>query len=333
MGKNTFLRFLNSFLLVLAVKLGCLLPVYAEKVQIEYKGLELVANLEVVPGESLEKKPIIVISHATLLSSQSTVMRDLQQSLLNNGYNSLAITRSLGLNSRVGPFDCRLEQNHRHEDGVDEMRAWLTWLTQSRVEKIILMGFERGASQAGLYIYSQKLFIERETQKRRKRIRNKKKRKKYKFKPRQMPVSNLILFEPLHLSPESVYEKYLEQYRADLGPQLAQAQKYIEEGKGYTLIKGQTFLTCPQAKVTASSFLNYYLPKKEHSIFFLLSNIKQPTLTFIYAGDRDFRRYEDIVSQQLLSRKGKLSVVTLRDRQTIDTDMIAKRVTEFLARE
>ncbi len=304
----------------------------AEQVQIEYNGLDLLGNVEIAPGKSLEADGVIIIVHETLSHGETPFIIELQQSLLAEGLNSLSITKSLGLNARQGPFNCDIEQNHRHEDGADEIGAWLTWLGSQNVRKINLLGIERGSNQSALHIYSH-ILKQKEYQKLKKK---KKKRKKLKLPIKPINFEfKLMLLSPLDLTPEKSYELYFQKNNVDLGQILARAQQFIDQGNGFELLEGEAFLNCKSAKVTASAFINYTLPEKEHSIRMLLEELKLPTLIILNRANPLYGVYEDVISQQLILGRGQLSLAVLPSQENIDEISVSdltRHIVQFVKR-
>ena len=123
----------------------------AEQVSLDYLGLELSANLEMAAGKSLKGDGVVILVHDTLGHGRMELMAALQDGLRDLGVNSLAITLGLGMDKRRGMFDCAMEQDHRHEDAVDEIANWVQWLKEKGAASITVAGHGRGANQVALY--------------------------------------------------------------------------------------------------------------------------------------------------------------------------------------
>lgn len=284
--------FLFTFL-VLALSLARLS--YAELVTTEYSGLDLLANIEIAQGKSLKNDGAVIIVHGTLSHGQSPFIAAMQNSLKQQGINSLAITLSLGFDQRTGNFNCALEHDHRHEDAIDEIGAWVNWLKQRNASKIYLFGFERGANQAVLYV---KQSVSPKQKGAKKKSQSKAEKKKQ--------IDKLILLSPLIWKPEDNERQYQEKFRTNLSQNLAVAQTMIDEDEGLNLIENIAFLRCSQALVTAKAFVNYYAPNTQHSTLNVISEIKQPSLAMLPANHPEISEYKAIVEQQLLSGQGRL---------------------------
>ncbi len=123
----------------------------AEQVSLDYLGLEISANLEMAAGKSLKSDGAVILVHDTLGHDRMELMAALQDGLRDLGVNSLAITLGLGMDKRHGMFDCAMEQDHRHEDALEEIAAWVQWLKEKGAAIITVAGHGRGANQVALY--------------------------------------------------------------------------------------------------------------------------------------------------------------------------------------
>jgi len=242
------------------VFLLCLLllrPAAAEEVKAEHQGLEVIGNLDIAPGKTLKADGVVLLLHDTLGHHRVELMAALQELLHERGINSLAITLSLGLNARRGMFDCGIEQDHRTEDAREELGTWINWLREKGAGSIVLAGHGRGGVQVALYI----------TQNPDKLIRK------------------AVLIAPLAHSVGSAGSEYDERFRRPLEPVLAEAEKLKADDQSSMLMSNVGFLLCPQARVTAGSFINYYGQNPNLYTPGLVPNIKLPTL--IAVGDQD----------------------------------------------
>ncbi|MEJ2118975.1 MAG: hypothetical protein P8Y36_14265 [Alphaproteobacteria bacterium] len=123
----------------------------AEEVKIDQQGLDAFGNLEIARGKSLKKDGVVLLLHDTHGHNRMEIMSALQELLTERGINSLAVTLTLGMNERRGMFDCSIEQDHRNEDALEEIRNWVEWLKEKGATKIILAGHGRGGNQVAIY--------------------------------------------------------------------------------------------------------------------------------------------------------------------------------------
>ena len=81
----------------------------AEPVSHDFRGLELIGNLELADGRTLAKDGAALIVHGTTGHHRMEIIEVLQRNLRVRGINSLAITFSMGLERREGAYPCTLE--------------------------------------------------------------------------------------------------------------------------------------------------------------------------------------------------------------------------------
>ncbi len=96
------------------------------------------------------------------------------------------------------------------------------------------------------------------------------------------------------------------------------------------------FLSCSQARVTVAAFIDYYLPKPEHSIFSYVSDFSFPVLAVIGSEDPQYKQYEEIVSSQLEKGIGQLGVAKLsginRNLDELPVEILIQQAAGFLKR-
>jgi pimeloyl-ACP methyl ester carboxylesterase len=247
------MRKLLLCLIVLAAASVPPIEARAEEVTIEYEGLDVIGNLETAPGKSLKSDGVVLLLHDTLSHNRSELMLALQDVLRNSGVNSLAITLSLGLEARKGMFDCSIEQDHRHEDALGEIEAWVNWLKEKGANSVTLAGHGRGANQVALYA-----------------INNQDK-----------AVRRLVLIAPLMQTYEKAEADYQAQFGKPLRDVLAKAEELVANDEGSTLLDNVGFLTCPKARVTAAAFANYYNANPKFVTTNLLQTLTLPVLVLI----------------------------------------------------
>ena len=277
----------------------------AEEVSLDYLGLDVSANLELAPGKSLKSDGAVLLVHDTLGHGRMELMAALQDGLRDLGLNSLAITLGLGLDKRHGMFDCSMEQDHRHEDAVEEIAAWVQWLKEKGAQSITIAGHGRGANQVALYAINRL----------------------------DKAVKRVVLIAPLMQTPEKADTEYRERFGKPLRPLLAKAEDLAAREKGNRLIEVPGFLNCQRAQVTAGSFANYYGVNEKFKTTNLLRSIKVPVL--IAAGDAgpglgDIKAAEPDFAQ---IKTVTLAIIPGADQDFRDTgaDDLAKKIKEFIA--
>jgi pimeloyl-ACP methyl ester carboxylesterase len=274
----------------------------AEEVSLEYLGLDLTANLEMAPGKAFKDGAVLLV-HDTQGHGRMELMAALQDGLRDQGISSLAITLGLGLDKRRGMFDCGLEQDHRHEDAIDEIAAWVRWLKDKGAQSVTIAGHGRGANQAALYAIN-------------KLDKN---------------VKRLVLIAPLMQTPEKAESEYRARFGKPLRPELGKAEELVATEHGNHLMEVPGFLSCHRSQVTAGAFADYYGPNEKFKTTNLLQSIKIPVL--LAAGDAD-PNLSDIQAAQgefAGMKNVTMTVVPGADQDFRDAgaDELAKKIKEF----
>ena len=167
----------------------------------------------------------MLLVHDTQGHGRMEFMASLQDGLRDHGINSLAITLGLGIDKRRGMFDCGLEQDHRHEDAIDEIAAWVRWLKDKGAQAVTVAGHGRGANQAALYAIN-KL---------------------------DKAVKRIVLIAPLMQTAEKTEAEYRARFGRPLRPELAKAEELVAVEQGNQLVDVAGFLNCQHAQVTAGA--------------------------------------------------------------------------------
>ncbi len=141
---------------------------------------------------------------------------------------------------------------------------------------------------------------------------------------------------PMDLTPEQAYRDFTSSYKADLGKYLVEAQKFVGKQREQELLEGVPFLSCGQARVTVATFLDYYLPKPEHSILSYISDFSFPVLAVVGSNDPQYKKYEGIVSSQLETGVGQMGVARLsginRNLGDLPANVLVQQASGFLKR-
>ncbi len=275
----------------------------AEQVTLDYLGLELSANLEVAASKSL-KNEVVLLVHDTLGHDRMELMAGLQDSLRDQGINSLAITLGLGMDKRHGMFDCAMEQDHRHEDAVDEIASWVQWLKEKGATSITVAGHGRGANQVALYAINRL----------------------------DKTVKRAVLMSPLMQSEEKAEAEYSARFGRSLRQELAKAEELVASERGNLFVDVPGFLTCAKPQVTAATFANYYSPNAKFKTTNLLQSIKVPVLIAI--GDSDSVLSEVKAAEPDFSSLKNVTMVVIpgadQDFRDMGADDLARKIKEFI---
>lgn len=228
---------------------------HADELTLPYKGITLNANLELAVGKTTADG-VILITHAGLAHRGMELYVYLQKLFKERGYNTLAINLSLGLNNRLGMYDCQVTHRHRYTDAADEIGAWVNWLQKQGVKRVALLGHSRGGAETALYAAEQANPL----------------------------VQAVVLLAPdtRETNDAAAYQK---SYKKPLAPLLEKAQKLVKEGKGGTVLEHADLLYCPDTSVTADTFVSYYGPDPRLDTAYLIPKIRKPTLVVIAGND------------------------------------------------
>jgi pimeloyl-ACP methyl ester carboxylesterase len=229
--------------------------VYAEEIKLQLENLTLNANLE--KAEDWPTGPTVLITHGTLSHNKSEIMTALQELFLENGVSSLSINLGLGLDDRLGPYDCSIPHIHKHEDAVDEIDTWLGWLKKRGVTQVILLGHSRGGNQTAWYAAEHDDPV----------------------------VKKVILVAPQTWSPEYAARNYEKNYGQPLAPVLKEAESLVSAGQPKSAMENTDFIYCKDTTASAEAMVSYYAPDPRKDTPFLLPKIKKPVLVF--AGTED----------------------------------------------
>jgi pimeloyl-ACP methyl ester carboxylesterase len=231
-------------------------PVSAEEVSTRYRGLSLLGNLELAEGKGLESGVALIV-HGTLAHRGMEMIADLQKNLKSRGASTLAITLSLGVDRRAGPFDCGALHAHRPMDALDEIDAWIGWLKTSGATDIALIGHSLGGNHVAVYAAE----------------RN------------DPSVGSIVLLAPGTFDAARVAERYKARFGTDLEPLLADAQAKVRAGHAVDRIPGIGFLNCENATATAGSVAAWYGPDPRRHTPSLLPRLAPRTLIILAGGD------------------------------------------------
>jgi len=126
-------------------------PALADPVTRVHDGRTVNGNLELADGRSL-KDGVILMLHGTMQHHGQELMQALQERMGERGHSSLAVTLSLGVDGRTGPYDCTVPHRHRHQDAVAELAGWVGWLRDQGAGPITVLGHSRGGNQVARYL-------------------------------------------------------------------------------------------------------------------------------------------------------------------------------------
>lgn len=227
----------------------------SDSISLDYKDHSLRGVLSATDEGS--KDQIILMIHGTLAHSNMEIMQAFQALLAELGYNSLAVTLSLGVNDREGMFDCGQPHTHRHTDALREIEAWLKWLADQGYSRISLLGHSRGGNQAALYARAE---------------------------PTHKPDA-LILIAPMVFNPERLASDYQRSHGQSLPELIDKARSEVDQAEGTSLMRVPAFLHCANSLVSPASLLSYYAPDYDADTPAVLRDLDLPVIVILGTED------------------------------------------------
>jgi pimeloyl-ACP methyl ester carboxylesterase len=103
---------------------------------------QVVAKAEFHMGDP--DKPAVILLHGFLQTHHFPTIHRLVEALSGEGYTVLAPTLTLGVSHRSQSIACEAIHTHAVAGGVEEINAWVKWLKNRKVKRIILGGHSLG---------------------------------------------------------------------------------------------------------------------------------------------------------------------------------------------
>ncbi len=256
----------------------------AQEVFLPHGPLSLSATLEVAPGKSLADGVVLML-HGALAHKDMRVMREFRTMFADNGFNTLAISLSLGLDRRSDMYDCAQPHVHVAADAIDEIGVWLEWLAGQGVPRATVLGFSRGGHQVAWFAAE-----------------------------RSHPlVDSYVLLAPAIVTDTADAERYEARHGVTLDPVLERAHELVRTGQDSTRLKGVAFMHCAETDVSAASFLSYYAPDPATDTPALLERIQTPTLVLVAGLDEIVQDGERRLGTALNNDRVQLKVIAGAD--------------------
>jgi pimeloyl-ACP methyl ester carboxylesterase len=232
--------------------------VHAEEVQLRHEGRALNGDLVLPPGSDL-RSGVMILVHGTLMHGRMEIMAALQKDLATRGIASLAVTLSLGIDDRRGPFDCATPHRYTLDETAAEIGAWTRWATARGAAWVDLAGHSRGGAQAAYALAF----------------------------GATGNVRHLVLIAPTTFEASEVATGYEKAFGLPLAPLLAGAEELVATPGA--LLRPVGFLYCRGATVAPHTFLDTYTGPERHDTPSLLSRIATPVLVVVAGSDEVVR--------------------------------------------
>ncbi len=288
---------LFSFALLIAV---LSLPVQAEEVKIKHGGLTLNANLNVAPGKTLADG-IVVMLHGTLAHKDMEIIRALQDMLLERGISNFAFNLGLAQDDRHGMNDCAGPHRQLNNDALVELGLWVDWLKNKGAGAITVLGHSRGGNQVARFVAGSPDSI----------------------------VKRAVLMAPATWWPGKEAQGYKKNYKKDLAPLLAKARALVKEGKGSELMEGVDLVYCPNTKVAAATFVDYYRgDNPDLDTPSVIKRIKMPVLAVAASNDRVNPKF---AGRMKATTQANVKFVVVEDSGHFFRDLFGEDVADAIA--
>lgn len=253
----------------------------ADEVTQQVAGKTLNGRLELADGKQIADG-IILITHSLIQHNGREPIPYVQQLLRDRGYSSLAINYSLGIDNRHGPFDCMAPHRYTIDQSLEEIHAWVNWLKERGARRLILLGHSYGGNEIARYAANND----------------------------EEAIRGVVLLGPgtadhRMWSPSG----YKIRYGKKLKDILERADLLVAAGKGDTLMENVDFLFCPQAKVSAASFVSYYRVDPERLLPNLMKAARKPTLFIAASEDNRMPDLNRLVKPFVDGKRTRLVVI------------------------
>jgi len=273
-------RFIVTFLVCASLSVTA---TEAKEFTLRHQGLTLNADLDLAAGRTLNDGTIL-ITHGSLAHRDMEMLTYIRKLLREQGYSTLAVNLSLGIDNRHGMYDCKTVHRHRNEDAVTEIGVWVDWLKSQGAKRITLLGHSRGGAQTALYAASHDSEL----------------------------IDAVLLLAPATADNTSA-TAYQTRYGRELEPLLAQAKQLVAAGDGETVIAKVALMTCPDTSATAKSFVSYYGSQTQVDTPDLLPRIKKPTLVIVAGDDHIVVGLDKKVAPMVDGKRLQMTVVETSD--------------------
>lgn len=247
---------LKSYIYAVLVLWGLSSGLQAQEIKHTHQGKTLNANLVMADGKDYADDFVLLL-HGTLTHKGRSTYRILQDNLAAQGVSSLSINLSLGLDDRLGEYDCNVPHTHKHTDALDEVAVWLDWLKNQGANKVTLMGHSRGGNQIAWFA------AERD----------------------RPQIDKVVLIAPATSEQQSAKD-YQKKYDKPLSALLNKAQKLVDKGQADQMMNNVDFIYCEKAQVTAGAFVDYYTAKPQFDTPYLIKAPAKPTLVVVASEDQ-----------------------------------------------
>lgn len=267
----------------------------AEPVALPLNGLR--ANGNLIAGED-KARSFFLIVHGTWAHADMELPKALQALLADEGYGSLAVTLSLGVDNRQAFLRCDSPVLQGQADALPEIHAWYSYLREQGYTRITLLGHSRGGAQAALY------------------------HQRYP----QAELSALVLVAPMTWQARAIADDYEARFHTGLSVVLLEAEEALDRGREFFTPPG--VLYCQNTQVKPEAFLSYYRENPPKNTPNLLSALAIPAR--VYLGSDDSLTASFLAQSTLYENNPKVIVKTVDGADHFFRDLYADEIVEDL---
>jgi pimeloyl-ACP methyl ester carboxylesterase len=141
-------------------------------------------------------------------------------------------------------------------------------------------------------------------------------------------VKRAILLAPGTWKHGKEARNYKNIYKKDLTPILAKAETLIKDGLGNTLLNNVDFMYCPNTKVTAFTFADYYKPNPNRDTPSVVDQSKVPVLVIAASNDRV---NPNIANRMKSHTSANVRLVVIEDAGHFFRDLVADEVADVIS--
>lgn len=284
-------------LLLLCVVAGGSAVADEREVTLKHQGLTLLGTVS-TPAKARDDKAWIVLVHGTLAHKDMNIIKQLTAALGDKGFNTLAVSLSLGVDNRKGMYNCEVPHRHRFGDAGGEIAAWLAYLRGEGAGNIWLLGHSRGGAQVAYALANDKI-----------------------------DVRGAILMAPATDAVAAAAAAWRKQYGAAADKAIEAAR--AEGGKSDKLIAVPGLLSCQGGQASAQSILSYYDEAPAHETQTSLTKVSLPVLMIAAAKDEVVRDVAEKVGK-VAAAQPNIKVETVADADHMFQDLFADSAVDLI---
>lgn len=270
------------------------------EVTLKHQGLTLLGTVS-TPAKARDDKPWIVLVHGTLAHKDMSTIKQTATALNDKGFSTLAISLSLGVDSRKGMYNCEVPHRHRFGDASGEIAAWLAYLRGEGARNIWLLGHSRGGAQVAYTLANEG----------------------------KMDLRGAILMAPATDAVASAAAAYRKQHGAAADKAIEAAR--AEGDKSEKLIAVPGLLSCQGGQASARSILSYYDEAPAHETQASLTKVTSlPVLVIAAQKDEVVRDVADKIGK-VAAAQPNVKVETVADADHMFQDLFADAAADLIA--